>query len=78
MVFRLKPDFHAYRWSEANVYFAHGKADSISIGGGGHFALWLGDSLTHGSSNTCETFQSPCLASSVNFAVQKLEVWAFE
>jgi hypothetical protein len=41
------------------------------------FAIWLDNSFYRGRSLFCNTFNSPCLASSVDFTVSEMEVWAF-
>ena len=65
-----------YRWTKANSRFQAGSSDFIAIGGGSHFALWLDSELHFGSSGACETFGSPCLASSEEFKIDRVEVWA--
>lgn len=65
-----------YRWTKANSHFQAGSSDFIAIGGGSHFALWLDSELHFGSSGACETFGSPCLASSEEFKIDRVEVWA--
>ena len=47
----------------------------LGVGGSGHFAVWLDNDLFEGSSNTCNTFNSVCLAGSTDFHVQALELW---
>ena len=76
-VVSVTPTFAVHKWSEANNYYAIGKADFIAVGGGSNFALWLDESFLHGSSKPCETFNSPALASAPEFAVASVEVWGF-
>jgi hypothetical protein len=61
---------------ERNDYFQFGTPESLAVGGGGHFAIFLQEDLLRGSSGISATFGNPCLAGSTEFAVGKLEVWA--
>ena len=63
------------RWSKANQYFQFASSDSLALGGGGHFALWLDSELAWGNSGRCDTFCSACLASSEEFRVRDVELW---
>ena len=76
-VFTVKPQRTRHSWTQANYLFQSGNTESISIGGGSHFALWLDGDLLFGTSGTCETFGSPCLSSSAEFSIEQLEVWGF-
>ena len=51
------------------------RLQGLGVGGAGHFALWLDNDLFEGSSNSCLTFASPCLASKSDFHVSALELW---
>lgn len=72
----------AYRWDKEiskNYLFQSGSNQSISIGGGSHFALWLDNDLLNGTSGGCETFGNPRSLSKENeFKVRQVEVWGFE
>ena len=59
-----------------NDYFLYSTPDCLAVGGAGHFALWVDAELLEGNSGVCATFGSPCLASSEEFRVAELEVWA--
>eukprot|EP00301_Raphidiophrys_heterophryoidea_P000037 c1001_g1_i2.p1 GENE.c1001_g1_i2~~c1001_g1_i2.p1 ORF type:complete len:241 (+),score=46.44 c1001_g1_i2:277-999(+) len=77
-VFQLQPKNKVYPWSQKNEYFMISTLDAICMGGGGHYAFSLDNELLHGSSDTCETFGSPCLASASEFQCVALEVWGFQ
>lgn len=76
-VFQTHPKLVAYKWTRANNYFQFGAADSIAVGGGDHFALYLDNELQYGISGPCTTFGSPCLASRDEFEIVQVEVWGF-
>lgn len=80
-VFQLQPHRVAWRWRRAvgddrNDYFQFGTPESLAVGGGGHFAIFLQEDLLRGSSGISATFGNPCLAGSTEFTVGQLEVWA--
>jgi len=75
-LFTLSPDFSVYPWSRANSYFMLCNEDSLAFGGG-EFGIYLDEDLQSGSSEPCKTFSSPCLASSPDFNVSAIELWAF-
>lgn len=74
-VFTLSPKFEVYKWSRANSFFQLGTVDSMAVGGGGKFALFLDSMLERGSSGHCATYNSPCLASSNQFDIVVLEAY---
>lgn len=74
-VFTIKPNFAVHKWTRANSYFQLSNSESIAMGGGGKFALFLDSMLEHGSSGPCDTFKSPCLASSDQFDIVVLEAY---
>jgi len=76
-VFTTRPRRAQHVWTKANYLFQSGSSDSISIGGGSHFALWLDGDLMFGTSGACESFGNPCLASTAEFGIAQLEVWGF-
>ncbi|KAJ3695810.1 hypothetical protein LUZ60_001187 [Juncus effusus] len=61
----------------SNHYFTLCATDSLALGGGGHFALYLDGDLLTGSSSRSDTFNNPCLASSEDFEVKEVELWGF-
>uniref|UniRef100_A0ACD5VDD4 Uncharacterized protein n=2 Tax=Avena sativa TaxID=4498 RepID=A0ACD5VDD4_AVESA len=66
-----------YRQTGANNYFTFCSPEYLAMGGGGHFALYLGEDLLNGSSSTSETFNNPCLSLSEEFEVKHVELWGF-
>ncbi|KAK7247423.1 hypothetical protein RIF29_42306 [Crotalaria pallida] len=66
-----------YRPTGVNRYFTLCTTDSLAIGGGGHFALYLDGDLLNGSSSVSETYGNPCLAHSQDFEVKEIELWGF-
>ena len=73
----------AYRWDpkreKSNYVFQAGRADSVSLGGGNGFALWLDGDLLNGASAACDTFGTPGpLSFAEAFKVRAVEVWGFE
>lgn len=74
-VFSLRPDVHCYPWTRNNTFFHLCSHDSLAIGGGGHFALFLDSMLERGSSGPSSTFGNTCLASQPNFDIVVVEVF---
>lgn len=80
-VFQLRPHRVAWRWKTAttnltrNDYFMFGSPESLAVGGGGHFALFLQEDLLRGSSGISATFGNACLASANEFTVAQVELW---
>uniref|UniRef100_A0A7S3PHU7 Oxidation resistance protein 1 n=1 Tax=Aplanochytrium stocchinoi TaxID=215587 RepID=A0A7S3PHU7_9STRA len=71
--------FKLYRWTGINECFMSSCESHIAIGAGGEgFAICL-DSSFHGSSRSCETFESPSFVSSdgYSFSVQSIELFCF-
>ncbi|CAL0306578.1 unnamed protein product [Lupinus luteus] len=66
-----------YRPTGVNRYFTLCTTESLAIGGGGHFALYLDGDLLNGSSSVSETYGNPCLAHSQDFDVKEVELWGF-
>jgi len=64
-----------YPWSGKNKFFMLCRHDSISVGGGSHFAIFLQESLRKGSSGESDTFDSPILSATRDFRLAKLELW---
>lgn len=72
------PHFSVYRWSRSNAYFQHlSDGVGIGMGGGGHFAWYVDEMLEVGNSGRCETYRSPCLATSDRFKCVLFEAWVF-
>jgi len=75
-VFQVEPRLVKYPWSKtSNDYFQFASADSLAMGGGGHFSIWLDSELQFGNSGQCQTFNSPTLASFDQFQVSVVELW---
>eukprot|EP00045_Choanoeca_perplexa_P008686 m.81759 g.81759 ORF g.81759 m.81759 type:complete len:606 (-) comp14578_c1_seq1:123-1940(-) len=76
-LFRLAPSIEFFKWTAANSYVLMGNKDSLVVGGGGGFAIWLDEGFDNGSSNPSTAFNNPCLASSEQFKIHDVEVWTF-
>jgi len=81
-VFQLgQPQLLCWRWWQKkmhqckNDFFQFGTPEALAIGGGAHYAIRLDADLAMGSSGTSSTFGSPCLASSEEFQIGKVELW---
>lgn len=66
-----------FRPTGVNRYFVLCSNDSLALGGGGHFALYLDGDLLRGSSGYCETFGNSCLAHTEDFELKDVELWGF-
>ena len=68
-----------FSWSEKNDYFQIAKSESLGVGGGSNYALWIDEDFTRGiSGNYCETYNSECLASGEEFDVLNVEIYGIE
>ena len=58
----------------------HPTSHYLAIGDGNVQAIYIDDSLNHGFSNPCKTFDSPILVSDTNgeFQINAVEVWSVE
>jgi hypothetical protein len=80
-VFQIRPHHLKYDWHQLqhgaarNDFFMMVSGDCLGVGGAPHFAIWLDSDLLYGSSGTCHTFSSPCLASKEEFKVRHVELW---
>mmetsp|Transcript_38905 Transcript_38905/g.92155 ORF Transcript_38905/g.92155 Transcript_38905/m.92155 type:complete len:580 (+) Transcript_38905:316-2055(+) len=78
-VFQLQPHQIAYPWKrkskERNDFFQFATPDSVAVGGGGHFALWLDQDLAFGNSGVSDTFGNASLAGSDEFRIKQIELW---
>lgn len=59
----------------ANDLFQFSTHEGLGVGGVGGLAVWLDNELLEGASHPCETFRSPCLACSEEYAVATVELW---
>ena len=62
----------------SNRYYVLATTDALALGGGSHFALHMDAELLNGSSGSCETYDSPCLAHSEEFVLKHVELWGFD
>jgi len=68
----------SWTWTEKNNFFMYSTDDAIAIGSGsGTYGLWIGRQWSHGSSERCDTFWNPPLASTPRFEVKCVEIWRF-
>lgn len=74
-VFTLSPTLNVYKWSRNNSFFQLASANSLAVGGGGKFALFLDSMFERGSSGPCGTYNNPCLASADQFDVIVAEAY---
>ncbi len=63
-----------YRWSRKEELFLYADKKCIAAGGGGEFALRVGDDFSKGQCGKCNTFENELLSDKV-FTVSKFEVW---
>ncbi|KAJ0401884.1 hypothetical protein ATCC90586_003492 [Pythium insidiosum] len=70
-------NFVKYGWSRRNNYFMLCSEESLVMGGGGNFGLYLDSDLSHGTTGPCETFSSRPLVSSQEFNCVQVELWGF-
>lgn len=69
--------FKAFPYSGLNDFYINCEAGYLSVGsGGGHYGLWLDDTLDVGHSCTCETFGNEPLSDvGEKFGVLGVELW---
>ncbi|KAL7790366.1 hypothetical protein V8C37DRAFT_185887 [Trichoderma ceciliae] len=69
--------FKAFPYSGLNDFYINCETGFLSVGsGGGHYGLWLDDSLDVGHSATCETFgNEPLSDAGPKFSVIGVELW---
>ena len=70
----------AWGWKRSagprNDFFQFAALNSLGVGGGGHFAIFLDGDLLHGASGISETFGNPCLAHNPEYQVGRVEMWS--
>ncbi len=67
-LFALKDDgLKKYTWTSKNNYFMLANEDSIGMGGGGNFGIYLDCDLFGGTSGPSETYGSPMLSKQEEF-----------
>ena len=68
-----------FSWSGKNDYFQIAKSESLGVGGGSNYALWIDEDFTRGISGSyCETYNSECLASGEDFDVLNVEIYGID
>jgi len=68
-----------FSWSGKNDYFQIAKSESLGVGGGSNYAMWIDEDFTRGISGShCETYNSECLASGEDFDVLNVEIYAID
>lgn len=69
--------FKAFPYSGLNDCYINCETGFLSVGsGGGHYGLWLDDSLDVGHSAQCETFgNEPLSDAGEKFGVLRVELW---
>jgi len=73
------PTAQIFPWSTKNSYFMHSDDSGVAMGGGnGSHAFFLASDLLRGVSGPTDTFGNTTLASTSEFVVKDLEIWAFE
>lgn len=75
ILFSLRPSRKVLRWSGANSYFMLSNEESLALGAGGCFGLWLSADFAHGSSGPCETFGQGMIAPDAEFRCAAIEVY---
>jgi hypothetical protein len=73
-VFKVTPEFEAFRWSRKNENFVASSLDGIVVGAP-DAAIWIDEQMLMGLSAECETFDSPILTSEERFKVVDIEIW---
>lgn len=69
----------AFQGSGSNEYCLFSDLDGLNMGGGDHFAWWVGEDLMRGSSDKCCTFGTPGpLGMKRDFVTPTLAVWGFD
>lgn len=74
-VFTVRPALKVFPWTRQNSFFQLGTPQSMAIGGGGKFAIFLDSMLERGSSGASDTYGNTCLASSDEFIVVVVEAY---
>jgi len=74
-VFTFYPSYSAFKWAKTTQFYISITSDELMIGGGGGAAIWLDGQFLSSFSEKCNAFNSPPLASSVQFNVVEMEIW---
>uniref|UniRef100_A0A6A7FQF4 Oxidation resistance protein 1 n=1 Tax=Hirondellea gigas TaxID=1518452 RepID=A0A6A7FQF4_9CRUS len=76
-IFTCHPKFEVCNWTGENTYFIKGNNESLVIGGGENFGIWLDGDLYRGRSQPCKTYNNPVLGPSEDFVIKAIECWGF-
>lgn len=76
-VFKFTPLLVVYRSSGKNRYYTKLSKDTLSFGGGGGVALTVDAICLNGTSERCQTYNSPCLSTSKDFRIIGIELWGY-
>ena len=66
-----------FRWTGRNDFFMLANRDSLALGGGGGFGLYLDGDFCAGMSTISGTFANEVLASGEDFECANVELWSF-
>ncbi|OHT07126.1 TLD family protein [Tritrichomonas foetus] len=75
-VFTFTPSFNAFKWAHTTNFFFSSTAEEMIVGGGGAAAIWIDHRFLSAFSEKCNAFNSPPLASKVEFKISEIEVWS--
>eukprot|EP00743_Colponemidia_sp_Colp-15_P003565 GILK01003846.1.p1 GENE.GILK01003846.1~~GILK01003846.1.p1 ORF type:complete len:607 (+),score=90.01 GILK01003846.1:153-1973(+) len=75
--FRRNEAMQCFKWSEQNEFFIYSDEESITMGAGGQFGLFVDSEFEKGTSGECETYNSESLSSTEDFIISKIEFWGF-
>ena len=64
-------------WMRVSIMERLLSADSYSCDCRGCYGLWLDESLYHGTTRHCATYDNKLLTTSEDFTIAFLEVWGF-
>mmetsp|Transcript_38 Transcript_38/g.107 ORF Transcript_38/g.107 Transcript_38/m.107 type:complete len:490 (+) Transcript_38:189-1658(+) len=76
-LFAAQPRVVVYKWAHSNSFFQLSGHDSLAVGGGGHFGLWVDSEFNIGNSGRSETFDNEPLSPHGDFHCVVFEAWTF-
>eukprot|EP00188_Purpureofilum_apyrenoidigerum_P004382 Plantae.Rhodophyta-Purpureofilum_apyrenoidigerum.ctg4933.p1 GENE.Plantae.Rhodophyta-Purpureofilum_apyrenoidigerum.ctg4933~~Plantae.Rhodophyta-Purpureofilum_apyrenoidigerum.ctg4933.p1 ORF type:complete len:488 (+),score=76.12 Plantae.Rhodophyta-Purpureofilum_apyrenoidigerum.ctg4933:88-1551(+) len=76
-LFAAQSHVAVYKWAHSNSFFQLSGHDSLAVGGGGHFGLWIDSEFNIGNSGRSETFDNEPLSPHGDFHCIVLEAWTF-
>ena len=75
-LFRALPTLEIFKPTFEDDQYILSASDSLALGGGGTFGLWLDRDCLHGASGPCRTFGNPGpLSATANFDIVSVEIW---